>query len=155
MKKFLLSAAAALFACTTLSAQDKGDWEILPRLNIYTATGGDAVFGLGAAARYNLTDAVRLEPGLTFLLHKGCSVDFNCDVHYLFHVAPSWNVFPLAGIGVNDFGNGSMGINLGAGADYKVADRWSLTAGVKYMIQTAKFTIDNPVIVTVGGSYRF
>ena len=136
MKKLLLLLAAVVCISTTASAQDKGDWAIMPRINIYTAWDADTVFGIGAAARYNVLDQLRLEPALTLLCHDGCSIDLNCDVHYLFPVADRWNLYPLAGISVNDFGDWSAGINLGAGFDYAVADRWDITAGLKYMIET-------------------
>ena len=104
MKKLLLLLAAVVCISTTASAQDKGDWAIMPRINIYTAWDADTVFGIGAAARYNVLDQLRLEPALTLLCHDGCSIDLNCDVHYLFPVADRWNLYPLAGISVNDFG---------------------------------------------------
>ena len=36
MKKILLTAIVALFAVTAASAQDKGNWALGPRMNIYT-----------------------------------------------------------------------------------------------------------------------
>lgn len=72
MKKILLTAIVALFAVTAASAQDKGNWALGPRMNIYTNT-GDAVVGLGAFGRYSFTDNWRIEPSLTALLHSGCS----------------------------------------------------------------------------------
>ena len=80
MKKLLLLLAAVVCISTTASAQDKGDWAIMPRINIYTAWDADTVFGIGAAARYNVLDQLRLEPALTLLCHDGCSIDLNCDV---------------------------------------------------------------------------
>ena len=50
MKKLLLLLAAVVCISTTASAQDKGDWAIMPRINIYTAWDADTVFGIGAAA---------------------------------------------------------------------------------------------------------
>ena len=75
MKKLLLLLAAVVCISTTASAQDKGDWAIMPRINIYTAWDADTVFGIGAAARYNVLDQLRLEPALTLLCHDGCSID--------------------------------------------------------------------------------
>ncbi|WP_337525339.1 hypothetical protein [Alistipes communis] len=59
MKKLLLLLAAVVCISTTASAQDKGDWAIMPRINIYTAWDADTVFGIGAAARYNVLDQLR------------------------------------------------------------------------------------------------
>lgn len=154
MKKIILMLAAALCITSVASAQDKGDWAIVPRMNIYTAWDSPSVFGIGAAGRYSILDQLRLEPALTILCHAHCSIDMNCDVQYLFPIADSWNLYPLAGISINDFGDWSAGINLGAGFDVKVADRWDVTAGLKYMIETHK-DFDNPLVLTIGGSYRF
>ena len=41
MKKLLLLLAAVVCISTTASAQDKGDWAIMPRINIYTAWDAD------------------------------------------------------------------------------------------------------------------
>lgn len=93
-------------------------------------------------------------PGLTILCQNNCSIDLNVDVHYLFDVAPSWKLYPLAGLSANDIFGWSCGINLGVGTDYAVADRWNLSAGLKYRIQTARFA-RNPFIISLGASYRF
>ena len=42
--------------------RDKGDWTLGPTLNIYAHTGDGAVVGIGASARYNILDALRIEP---------------------------------------------------------------------------------------------
>ena len=142
MKKIILAAAAALLTTIGASAQDKGDWTLGPTLNIYAHTGDGAVVGIGASARYNILDALRIEPGLTILCQN------------LFDVAPSWKLYPLAGLSANDIFGWSCGINLGVGTDYAVADRWNLSAGLKYRIQTARFA-RNPFIISLGASYRF
>ena len=154
MKKIILAAAAALLTTIGASAQDKGDWTLGPTLNIYAHTGDGAVVGIGASARYSSLDALRIVPGLTILCQNNCSIDLNVDVHYLFDVAPSWKLYPLAGLSANDIFGWSCGINLGVGTDYAVADRWNLSAGLKYRIQTARFA-RNPFIISLGASYRF
>ncbi len=153
MKKLIL-AAAALLATFGASAQDKGDWAFGPTLNIYAHTGDGAVVGIGAYARYNVLDALRIEPGLTILCQSGCSIDVNVDVHYLFDVAPDWKLYPLAGLSANDLYGWSCGINVGVGTDYAVAQRWDLSAGLKYRIQTARYA-RNPFIISLGATYRF
>ena len=96
MKKILLTAIVALFAVTAASAQDKGNWALGPRMNIYTNT-GDAVVGLGAFGRYSFTDNWRIEPSLTALLHSGCSIDISVDAQYVFHLGEGWSVYPAVG----------------------------------------------------------
>ena len=155
MKKIILLTIAALCAFTAVSAQDKGNWGVGPQIGIYTNTGADgAIFGIGATGRYSFTDTWRIQPSLTALCKSGCSVDIAADVQYLFEVASSWDVYPQAGLSANDIGGWSCGINLGAGFDYAVADRWDITAGLKYMIETHK-NWSNPLIISVGASYRF
>ena len=54
-------------------------------------------------------------------------------------------------------GNGSAsscGINLGGGADFSVARNWDLSAGFKWMIQTAEYH-KNPILINIGATYKF
>lgn len=152
MKKIIFTMIVALFAMTTVSAQEVGNWAVGPKIGIYTNT--STIFSIGAIGRYSFTDNWRVEPGIAVLCKKGCSVDINADVQYLFQVADAWNVYPLAGVSVNDIGGWSCGINLGGGADFSVADRWDITAGIKWMIQTAKLH-PNPIIISLGATYKF
>lgn len=155
MKKILLTSVIALFALVTASAQDRGNWGVAPQIGIYTNTGAQgAIFGIGAAARYSITDNWRVQPSITALCKRGCSVDISADAQYLFPVADGWKIYPQAGISANDIGGWSAGINLGGGADFEVADNWDLSAGFKWMIQTAKWH-KNPIIINIGATYKF
>lgn len=152
MKKIFLIAIVALFA-TTVSAQENGKWALGPRMSVYANT-GDTVFGLGAYARYSITDHWRLEPSIMGLFHSGCSIDANFDVQYLFRMADWWNVYPAVGITGNDFGGWAVGLNVGGGFDFRVADRWDITLGVKWspMFDDNR---KNPIAFSVGAAYRF
>ncbi len=119
MKKLLLLLAAVVCISTTASAQDKGDWAIMPRINIYTAWDADTVFGIGAAARYNVLDQLRLEPALTLLCHDGCSIDLNCDVHYLFPVADRWDITAGLKYMIETHKNWSNPLIISVGASYR------------------------------------
>ncbi|MEG1700028.1 MAG: porin family protein [Alistipes sp.] len=155
MKKIILLVCVAMMATFAASAQDKGNWAVGPKIGVYANTGADgAIFGVGAIGRYSITDNWRLEPGVTALLHDGCSVDVNCDVQYLFNLGSDWNIYPLAGLSANDIGGWSCGINVGGGADFSVARNWDISAGVKWMIQTAEYH-KNPVVFSLGAAYRF
>lgn len=154
MKKFILALAVMVASISAASAQEQGQWTIGPRLNIYSNTGGGAIASLGAFARYNFTDAWRVEPALSVLFHEGCSIDINCDVHYLFEVAPKWTVYPLAGITVSDMGVWGFGMNFGGGADFAVARDWDLTAAVKWMPVFESFR-KNPFVISFGATYKF
>ena len=155
MKKILLTAIVALFAVTAASAQDKGNWAVGPQIGIYTNTGADgAIFGIGAKARYSFTDTWRIQPAITALCKKYCSVDISADVQYLFQISDSWTLYPQAGLSANDIGDWSCGINLGGGADFAVARNWDISAGFKWMIQTHQYW-KNPIIINIGAAYKF
>ncbi|MBE6196829.1 MAG: porin family protein [Rikenellaceae bacterium] len=154
MKKLVLLFAVVVASISVASAQERGQWTLGPKMNIYANSGDGAIFSLGAFARYNPTDAWRLEPAVSVLFHSGCSVDIGCDVHYLFEVAPKWYLYPLAGITVSDIGKWGFGMNLGAGTDFAIARNWDLTAAVKWM-PVFESLRKNPIVISVGACYKF
>jgi hypothetical protein len=149
MKRLLLLAVAALFAVTA-SAQEPGGWTLGPRLGIYTNT--DTVMGVGAVARYRFDSNLRLEPSITALLHKYCSLDISCDAHYVFDMGVV-RLYPAAGITVNDIGNWAAGFNLGGGVDFDVANVVELTAALKWQAMIDERS--NPVVLMVGANFNF
>ncbi len=155
MKKILFSAMAILLAATVATAQDKGQWGVGPKISVYTNAGAEgAIFGIGAVGRYSFTDNLRIEPSIVALCHNHCSIDLSADMQYLFNVADSWTVYPLAGLSVNEIGDWSCGINLGAGTDFSLTRDWDLTASVKWMVQTAAYH-KNPIVFSIGAAYKF
>ena len=89
MKKIFLTVIVVLLAVTTVSAQYKGDWGVGPKIGVYTNAGADgAIFGIGAAGQYSITDNWRVAPSILALCKTGCSVDISADVQYLFNIAP-------------------------------------------------------------------
>ena len=97
MKKIFLTVIVVLLAVTTVSAQYKGDWGVGPKIGVYTNAGADgAIFGIGAAGQYSITDNWRVAPSILALCKTGCSVDISADVQYLFNIAPDWHIYPLA-----------------------------------------------------------
>lgn len=162
MKKIFLTAIIALFAVTAASAQYRGDWGVSPKIGIYTNAGADgAIFGIGAGGQYSFTDNWRIAPSIVALCKTGCSVDISADVQYLFNIAPDWHIYPQAGLSANDLGGWSCGINLGGGADFSINRNWDVSAGFKWMIQTAKDYVPglikrrNPIVINIGATYRF
>ena len=152
MKKIFLTILAAL-TVSAVSAQDAGSWALGPRMNIYTNT-GDAVIGLGAFARYSFTDNWSIEPSITALLHSGCSIDFSVDAQYVFHLNDSWDVYPAVGFTANDIGKWAAGLNVGGGFDFRVANNWDLSAGLKWQPMFDDWRT-NPVVISIGAGYRF
>lgn len=155
MKKIILAIAIMLCSASIASAQDAGKWAIAPKMSIYTNTAiNDAVVGLGASGRYSITDNWRIEPAIAALLHRYCSIDISCDAQYLFHISDSWAVYPSVGLTGNDIGKWAFGMNIGAGCDFRVANNWDLTAGLKWQPMFDDHRT-NPVVIMIGGSYRF
>lgn len=155
MKKILLSVVIAWFAIGAAMAQDQGKWAVGPRMGIYTHAGTEgAIFGIGAIGRYSISDKWRVEPGITALCEKGCSVDINADMQYLFRIARVWSIYPAVGLSANDIGDWSCGINIGAGTDFTLGRHWDVSAGFKWMIQTAEHH-KNPLVITIGAAYKF
>jgi len=155
MKKILFSAIIALFAISAASAQEQTKWGVGPKISVYTHTGFDgAIFGVGAIGRYSFTDHWRVEPAIVALCRKGCSVEITADVHYLFRLTDGWKIYPAVGVGVSDMGPCAFGIDLGVGTDFRLSNRWDLTAGVKWMPVFKKYR-KNPIAFSIGGVYKF
>ena len=155
MKKWILATAVALFAFGAASAQEQGEWAIGPQIGIYTNTGAQgAVLGVGAVARYTFADHWRVQPAITAIFHKACSIDLSGDVQYLIKVTPGWTLFPQAGISFNDLGKFSTGIDLGIGTDFNLTQNWDLTAGAKWIVQTPN-NRRNPILINIGALYKF
>lgn len=96
----------------------------------------------------------RIEPAIAALLHRDCSIDVSCDAQYLFHIGDAWAIYPSVGLTTNDIGKWAVGLNVGGGFDFRVANNWDITAGLKWqpMFDDRR---TNPVVIMVGGAYRF
>jgi len=154
MKKFVLAIIATAVTAVSVSAQEEGEWAVAPKFNIYAHTGDGAVLGLGAGMRYSITDAVRIEPSFIYMLDDDSALELSVDVHYVFEVGNRWNLYPMAGLTANNIYGWSSGVNLGAGVDFALTDRWDLTAAVKWQPMFAKHRT-NPVLISIGGSFKF
>lgn len=155
MKKIILTFIIACCSLGFASAQERGNWGVGPRVSFYTHAGTEgAMLGIGAIGRYAITNHWRVEPAISVLCEKGCSIDAGADIQYLFRLAPVWKIFPAVGYSVNDIGGWSSGFNIGAGTDFSLARRWDLTGGVKWMLQTVNGH-KNPLVITVGAVYKF
>ena len=155
MKKFLMTIFATAAMVFAASAQEAGDWTIAPKVNLYMHTGTDLVFGVGTGMRYSITDDFRIEPSAIFMIDKNSSIEFSCDLHYMFTlVEDAWSIYPLVGLVANNIMGWSSGVNLGAGFDFVLSRDWDLTVQAKWQPMFAQYR-KNPVALTLGASYRF
>lgn len=155
MKKILFALAAiiaTLATVNTTSAQSLGDWNVGGRINIYSRWNGTV--GIGAYGRYGFDNGLRVEPAVMFLCEKGMSVDISADLQYATEVASGLELYPLAGISLNDPGKFGLGINLGGGAEYYLSERLSTGLGLKWIIQTQKY-VSNPLVISLSCGYKF
>lgn len=142
-------------AATRPTREFEGRWAVGPQIAVYTNTDTDgAVFGVGAIGRYDFSSHWRIQPAVMALCEKDCSVDISGDIQYLFRVARWWTVYPMVGVGGNDFNGWSFGVDVGGGTDFAIARRWDLFADVRWIIQT-KSNRKNPIAINIGAAYKF
>ena len=119
-------------------------------------------FGVGAEARYGITNEIRGAADVLFFFPKDnvTGLDFNINAHYVFQVADGLDIFPLAGLNIangrysasgemkkwlkaagqkTSFGSTNFGFNIGAGADYALSEKTYLNAEFKYTFSKGDF----------------
>lgn len=159
MKKLLVLASMMLIGAGTTFAQ-KGQHAI----------GGNIAYGseieslgIGVKYQYNITDQFRLEPSTTYFFgsNNWSMLDVNCNLHYLFPIAPSVTLYPLGGLTFTnwsvDLDGGSLnkdkfGVNLGGGAEFALNRDWALNMELKYQILGDSF---DQAVFNVGVVYKF
>ena len=117
-------------------------------------------FGIGVKYQYNITDNIRLEPSLNYFFeNNGVDMfDLNANAHYLFPMASNIRVYPLAGLTFSSWDAGKgidnvtrLGVNLGGGAEFDIADNLMLNFELKY-----QFVSDlDQAVFNVGIAYMF
>ncbi len=133
-------------------AQGQGEWGVGAKVKTYSRLNGAT--GVGLFARYGLGSGFRLEPSLIIFTRSGMSVDISTDIHYPFNVSRGFEVYPIAGLSINDLGSFGLGLNVGAGAGYHITDRIHLDLGAKWAIQTQR-GVNHPIIISIGSGYKF
>lgn len=161
MKKIFLF-FIVFFACISVSYAQQGQSAV----GVYLNYGNDTNLGLGVKYRYSFNDNWRLEPAFNYYFkHDYVSLwDLGANVHYLFHPVEKINVYPLAGLHyanatahLKDLGlgdnesDGKIGVDLGAGADFKVASSLSIGVEAKYQI----IEDFNQFVISAGITYSF
>ena len=117
-------------------------------------------FGIGVKYQYNITDNIRLEPSMNYFFeNNGVDMfDLNANAHYLFPMASNIRVYPLAGLTFSSWDAGKgidnvtrLGVNLGSGAEFDIADNLMLNFELKY-----QFVSDlDQAVFNVGIAYMF
>ena len=117
-------------------------------------------FGIGVKYQYNITDNIRLEPSMNYFFeNNGVDMfDLNANAHYLFPMASNIRVYPLAGLTFSSWDAGKgidnvtrLGVNLGGGAEFDIADNLMLNFELKYQFVS---DLDQAVFI-VGIAYMF
>ena len=117
-------------------------------------------FGIGVKYQYNITDNIRLEPSMNYFFeNNGVDMfDLNANAHYLFPMESNIRVYPLAGLTFSSWDAGKgidnvtrLGVNLGGGAEFDIADNLMLNFELKY-----QFVSDlDQAVFNVGIAYMF
>lgn len=173
MKKFmiLLAAVMCMAVPTQVCAQEKGDMAAGIQLGL-GAGDGITNFGIGAKFQWNVINNLRLEPSFNYFFEKDMvgMWDLNANVHYQFALGQVVSLYPLVGLSImgvsvdvpeidlgpyGSYGGSAsdteIGANIGAGADFKVAESWTVNVEAKYRISGdwSRF------IATAGVAYKF
>jgi outer membrane protein X len=168
-RKVAIVAIAVLTMSVAAQAQVKGD--MAAGAGLVLGTGNSfSNYGLGAKFQYNVLDPLRLEGAFTYFLKKDYTTmwDLSVNGHWLFPISDKMTVYPLAGLGLLnygydlDLGLGAWGIkdsgstsdfafNLGGGIDLKLTDKLVFNAEVKYKLSD----IWDRLLLSAGVAYRF
>jgi outer membrane protein X len=152
-RKVAIVAIAVMTMSVAAGAQEKGNMAVGGNLALGS---GDRItnYGIGAKFQYNVTNPLRLEGAFTYFLKKDYMTmwDLSVNGHWLFPLGDKITAYPLAGLGILNYGYdysvdlgglGSYGtsgstsdfaINLGGGIDLKLTDKLIFNAELKYKI---------------------
>lgn len=155
MKRFLMVAVFGLLAFTMGAYAQKGEKALGVHLNY--ATEADNA-GLGAFFMYNFSDALRGEVSGDYYFKRDHQSmwDLNLTLHYLFPVGDYVKLYPLVGLTYTNWKlfnehASRAGGNFGGGAQFDVADNFSINLEIKYQL-VADF---DQAVFSFGGAYRF
>lgn len=174
MRKLFLALLVALVSVSA-SAQ-KGQTAVGANMSYGTEISN---IGFGVKGQYGITDAIRVEAGFDYFLKKdACTFwNINLNAHYLFPLSDKLKVYPLVGLTYAhtsvDFGSydlpswdeysdeygadggsssdSKIGVNLGAGLQYDLSDKWAVNVEVKYQL----ISDFNQAVFGVGLAYKF
>lgn len=152
MKKLFVTISLALISLGAFA--QKGEQNVGAHLLYGTDM---EIFGVGVKYQNNLTDAIRLEGVFDYYPKSdGFSMfDVNVNGHYLFPITDKVTLYPLVGINYTHWkqslfdgddedewfyddeedvsmNDGSIGLNIGGGVQYKLTDKIRIGAELKY-----------------------
>ena len=115
-------------------------------------------FSLGVKFQQNITDEIRLEPSMNYYFANKAGhdmLDINFNAHYLFPMAGNIRLYPLVGLTFERWDTGKiknrLGVNMGAGAEFDIADNWMMNFELKQKL-VKKY---NQSVFSVGLAYMF
>lgn len=152
MKKLLFLVITTL-ASVGLFAQ-QGEMSALGNVGFQTDV---KRFMIGAQGRYNITDDIRLAPDIMLLFPKDklIGLDVNANIHYVLNSGAQLEVYPLAGLAIQNNHQGErkitnigsnevlktqsnsftkIGVNVGTGFTYGLAENRFANFEMKYVI---------------------
>jgi outer membrane protein X len=160
-RKVAIVTIALVSMSVAVNAQEKGG--MAAGGNLILGSGDSFTnYGIGAKFQYNVTNPLRLEGSFTYFLKKDYLTmwDLSVNAHWLFPVADKITVYPLAGLGILNYGSSYGGysasssdiaFNLGGGIDYKLTDKLVLNAELKYKISDQW----DRLLLSAGLAYKF
>ena len=172
MKKILALVCTVLLGITAASAQAyKGD--VAAGINLNYGSGIENI-GLGAKFQYTIIDHLRAEVGFNYFFKKNFESmwDANLNAHYLINVyQEKLYLYPIVGLnfsslsfdekgfakeygvdpGVKHEDINRFGLNLGAGAEYRITEKIGLSLEYRHTILK---DIDQGVF-SIGANYKF
>lgn len=171
MKRILTVFSVLAFGVGSVFAQ-KGEMAVGANINY----GTEGSIGFGAKYRYNILDALRIEPSFDYYVgeHSINMFDINVNAHYLFDVVDKVKVYPLFGLGFTSWGvsgnfagdDGAMdeymeassssrlnkiAVNIGVGGEYLLSEKIAINLEMKYQI-ISNF---NQFVIGAGVAYKF
>ena len=172
MKKILALVCTVLLGITAASAQvTQGD--VAAGINLNYGSGIENL-GLGAKFQYTIIDHLRAEVGFNYFFKKNYESmwDANLNAHYLINVyKDKLYLYPIVGLNfsslifdykcfLKEYGVdpnfehkdiNRFGLNLGAGAEYRVTEKIGLSLEYRHTILK---DIDQGVF-SIGANYKF
>lgn len=153
MKRILL---LTLLSCVGLCTQilsvfaQQGEKSVGINVGYGTASSFES-FRLGAEFNWNATDHIRLSPSFDCYFASSTSYVVSADVHYLFPIKNTWQVYPLLGVTYTHFMTNEFWGNIGAGVEYPISSSFYVSAEGKYQL-TKDF---QQFALAAGVAYKF